>query len=69
MIRHIWKRQPFIVVLFLALSLSSAIAPQIYAATGDEMTRQNAYAMGILLFIILALAIYLFIVILQPEKF
>lgn len=68
-IRQQWKRHPFAVILFLALCLSGAIAPSIYAATGDEVTRQNAYALGILVLITFALAIYLFFVIFQPEKF
>jgi len=45
------------------------IAPAVYAATGDEITRKAAYALGILGLVILGLAIYLFAVILQPERF
>jgi K+-transporting ATPase KdpF subunit len=69
LVRDQWKRNPVPIQLFLLLCLNLAIAPAVYAATGDEITRKAAYALGILGLVILGLAIYLFAVILQPERF
>lgn len=69
LVREQWKRNPLPLQLFLLLCLNLAIAPAVYAATGDEITRKAAYALGILGLVILGLAIYLFAVILQPERF
>ncbi|MDL5056161.1 potassium-transporting ATPase subunit F [Geitlerinema calcuttense] len=41
----------------------------VYAATGDEVTRRAAYALGFLGFVVLGLSIYLWVAILQPERF
>jgi K+-transporting ATPase KdpF subunit len=49
--------------------LNLVIAPAVFAATGDEITRKAAYALGILGIVTLGVAIYLFAVILQPERF
>lgn len=55
--------------LLLALCFNLAIAPAIYAATGEDLTRKAAYALGILVLVTIALSIYLFTVIFQPERF
>ena len=63
------RQQPFAFAIFIALCLNLAIAPIVYASTGESITRQSAYAIGALLLVIVGLSIYLFAVILQPEKF
>lgn len=64
-----WLKNPLATVLFLGLSLNLIIAPAVMAATGAEITRQTAYAIGILYCITVALSVYLFTVIFQPERF
>ena len=64
-----WLKNPLATVLFLSLSLNLIIAPAVMAATGASITRQTAYAIGILYCVTVALSVYLFTVILQPERF
>ncbi|MGV2828765.1 potassium-transporting ATPase subunit F [Myxosarcina sp. GI1(2024)] len=56
-------------VLLLTTSLNLVIAPAVMAASGTEITRQTAYAIGILYCVTLGLSVYLFTVIFQPERF
>ncbi|NJO97348.1 MAG: potassium-transporting ATPase subunit F [Pleurocapsa sp. CRU_1_2] len=56
-------------VLFLTTSLNLIIAPAVMAASGTEITRNTAYAIGILYCVTIALSVYLFTVIFQPERF
>jgi K+-transporting ATPase KdpF subunit len=55
--------------LFLLLCLNLVIAPAMQAATGQEFSRNQAYALGILGLVTVALSIYLFVVMFQPERF
>ena len=55
--------------LFLWLSSNLLLSPMIYAATGQVIARTTAGAIGLLLLVTIAMAIYLLIVILQPERF
>ncbi len=55
--------------LFLLICLNLAIAPAVQASTGTEISRLQAYALGLLGLVTLSLATYLFTVIFQPEKF
>ncbi|HEY9881752.1 MAG TPA: potassium-transporting ATPase subunit F [Leptolyngbyaceae cyanobacterium] len=55
--------------LFLALGLNLAIAPALYATSGETLSRGTAYALGLLGLVVLGLAVYLAAVILQPERF
>lgn len=64
-----WKRNPLPIQLFLLLCLNLLIAPAVDAATGAEITRKAAYALGVLGIVTLGLSIYLFVVIFQPERF
>ena len=64
-----WKRNPLPIGLFLMMCLNLVIAPAVYASAGEAITRKSAWAIGILTLVILGLAIYLFAVILQPERF
>jgi K+-transporting ATPase KdpF subunit len=62
-------RYPLALLIFLSLSLNLIFAPAIHAATGSDTPRTTAYALGILGLVTVALSIYLFVVIFQPEKF
>ena len=55
--------------LFLLLCLNLALAPAVQAATGDVLSRTQAYALGILGLVTTVLSIYLFVVMFQPERF
>lgn len=55
--------------LFFLLSSNLIFAPLIYAATGEEITRKAAWAIGVLILVTIAVAFYLLAVILQPERF
>lgn len=55
--------------LFLLMCLNVALSPAVQAATGIEISRLQAYALGILGLVTLGLSTYLFVVIFQPEKF
>jgi K+-transporting ATPase KdpF subunit len=55
--------------LFLLLCLNLIIAPAMQAATGNEVSRNQAYALGILGIVTVAFSIYLFVVMFQPERF
>lgn len=68
-LREQWKRNPIPIQLFFLLCLNLLIAPAVDAATGAEITRKAAYALGILGIVTVGIAIYLFAVILQPERF
>ena len=64
-----WLKNPIATVLFASMSLNLIFAPAVMAATGASITRQTAYAIGILYCVTVALSVYLFTVILQPERF
>ncbi|MDB9525085.1 K(+)-transporting ATPase subunit F [Oscillatoria sp. CS-180] len=63
------RRQPLAIALFTALCLNLLLAPTVLAATGSALTRGSAYAIGLLLLIMVGLSVYLFAVIFQPERF
>ena len=63
------RRHPVALQLFLLMCLNLVIAPAVYAATGEEITRKAAWAIGILGLVTLGLSVYLFVVIFQPERF
>lgn len=67
-LRSQWQKRPLPLQLFLLLCLNLIIAPAVQAAAGG-VTRGNAYALGLLGLVTLGLAVYLFVVILQPERF
>ena len=62
-------KNPWAIAVFLGMSLNLIFAPTVMAATGATITRQTAYAIGILYCVTVALSIYLFTVIFQPERF
>ncbi|MBO3457986.1 K(+)-transporting ATPase subunit F [Aetokthonos hydrillicola CCALA 1050] len=55
--------------LFIALCLNLIVAPAVLAASGGAISRVNAYAIGLLGLVTVGLAIYLMMVMLQPERF
>jgi len=63
------RRRSLSFKLFLALCLNLVIAPTVLAATGGTISRVNAYAIGLLGLVTVGLAIYLMMVMLQPERF
>ncbi len=64
-----YKPPKFSRIILLGLVLNTAIVPMVYAATDKVMPRGTAFALGLLGLLVLALAIYLVMVIVQPEKF
>lgn len=64
-----WWQQKYPLWIFLGLCLNLIIAPAVLAASNGNLDRVNAYAIGLLGLVTLALAVYLFAVILQPERF
>ncbi len=63
------RRHPVPVKIFLAMCLDLVIAPTVYAASGDEVSRKVAWSLGCLLLLTGGLSIYLFWVIFEPERF
>jgi K+-transporting ATPase KdpF subunit len=63
------KKHLFPLSLFLWLSSNLLLSPMIYAATGQEISRTTAWAIGLLLLVTIVMAIYLLVVIFQPERF
>lgn len=64
-----WQRNPLPIQIFLLLCLNLLLAPAVDAATGAEITRKAAYALGLLGMVIVGLSVYLVVVIFQPERF
>jgi hypothetical protein len=64
-----WRRQKLPMYLFLALCFNLVIAPVVYAASGNEFSRSQAWALGLLGLGTAALSIYLLFVMFVPEKF
>jgi K+-transporting ATPase KdpF subunit len=69
LVKERWSKNPLATIIFVGMSLNFIIAPAVMAASGTEITRQTAYAIGILYCVTLALSVYLFTVIFQPERF
>jgi hypothetical protein len=57
------------IFLFLAICSNLIIAPMVYAATSEQFSRSQAWALGLLGVGVLSLSTYLFVVMFQPEKF
>ncbi|PSB21117.1 potassium-transporting ATPase subunit F [Phormidesmis priestleyi ULC007] len=64
-----WRRQKLPLYLFLGLCFNLVLAPAVFAATGGEFSRTQAYWLAALGLVTIALAIYLFFVMFVPEKF
>jgi K+-transporting ATPase KdpF subunit len=55
--------------ILLASLLNLLLAPIVQSATNNTVTRQQSFTLGLLILGTIALSIYLFVVIFQPEKF
>ena len=64
-----WRKQKWPLYLFLAIAANLLLAPAVYATSTHALTRGQAWALGILGLGTVALSIYIFVVIFQPEKF
>jgi K+-transporting ATPase KdpF subunit len=64
-----WRRQKLPLVIFVGMCLNLLIAPAVYAAARGRLEPYSAWALGILGLVTLALVIYLFVVVFQPERF
>ena len=64
-----WRRQKLPLYLFLAMCLNLVVAPVVYAASEGGFSRVQAWAIGLLGLVTVALSIYLFFVMFQPERF
>lgn len=64
-----WRRQKLPMYLFLALCFNLVIAPVVYAVSGNEFSRSQAWPLGLLGLGTAALSVYLFFVMFVPEKF
>lgn len=64
-----WRKQKLPLYLFLAMCFNVAIAPIVYAATNEQLSRTQAWALGLLGLVAVGLSIYLFFVMFVPEKF
>jgi K+-transporting ATPase KdpF subunit len=64
-----WRRQKLPMSLFIALCFNLLMAPIVLAASGNAFSREQAWAIGLLGLVTLALSIYLFFVMFVPEKF
>lgn len=64
-----WRRQKLPLYLFLGLCFNLILAPAVFAATGGDLSRTQAYWLGALVLLTIALAIYLFLVMFVPERF
>ncbi|MBD2214134.1 potassium-transporting ATPase subunit F [Calothrix sp. FACHB-156] len=64
-----WRKQKLPLYIFLGMCFNLVVAPVVYAATGEEFSRTQAWALGLLGLVTLSLSIYLFFVMFVPEKF
>ena len=55
--------------IFLLMCFNVLLAPAVQAATPGETTRWQVYTISLLGLATVALCVYLFVVIFQPEKF
>ncbi len=68
---EIWstsKKQKLPLYLFIAMCLNLVVAPLVLAAD-QQFSRTQAWALGLLGIVTVALCIYLFFVMFVPEKF
>jgi K+-transporting ATPase KdpF subunit len=66
---HVWRSRKYPTYLSLALCFNLVLAPLVMAATSNTYSTSQAYALGILGLGTVALSIYLFVVMFQPERF
>ncbi len=61
-----WRRQKLPLYLFLAMCFNLVVAPLVYAATGEQLSRSQSWGLGLLGMVTLGLSIYLFFVMFVP---
>ncbi|KAB8321037.1 potassium-transporting ATPase subunit F [Tolypothrix campylonemoides VB511288] len=64
-----WRSQKLPLTIFVALCLNLLVAPIVYAAADGTLERRSAWAIGVLGLVTLAVIVYLFVVVFQPERF
>lgn len=64
-----WRRHKLPLYLFLGICFNLVVAPIVYATTTNELSRSQAWSLGLLGLGTVALSIYLFFVMFVPEKF
>ncbi|MDF5709196.1 MAG: potassium-transporting ATPase subunit F [Nostoc sp. S4] len=64
-----WRKQKLPLYLFLAMCFNLVVAPVVYAATSEQLTRSQAWGVGLLGLVTVGISIYLFFVMFVPEKF
>ncbi|MBH8563314.1 potassium-transporting ATPase subunit F [Nostoc sp. CENA67] len=64
-----WRKQKLPLYMFLAMCFNLVVAPVVYAATGEQFSHFQAWALGLLGLVTLSLSTYLFFVMFVPEKF
>ncbi|MBL1202864.1 MAG: K(+)-transporting ATPase subunit F [Nostoc sp. ZfuVER08] len=64
-----WQRQKLPLYLFLAMCFNLVVAPVVYAATSEQLSKSQAWGVGLLGVVTVGLSIYLFFVMFVPEKF
>ena len=65
----LWQRHPIPVQLFLVMCFNLIIAPAVYAAANEGLTKKAAWGLSLLGLAVIGLAVYLIVVIVQPERF
>jgi hypothetical protein len=64
-----WYRQKLPLYLFIGLCCNLVLAPAVFAATGGDLSKVQAYWLAGLGLVTVCLSIYLFFVMFIPEKF
>jgi K+-transporting ATPase KdpF subunit len=64
-----WQQQKLPLYIFLVLCFNLVLAPAVFAATGGDLSKVQAYWLAGLGLVTVALSIYLFFVMFVPEKF
>lgn len=64
-----WQQHKLPRYLFLGLCFNLVLAPAVFAATGGDLSKVQAYWLAGLGLVTVALSIYLFFVMFVPEKF
>ena len=64
-----WRRKKAPTYLFLAICFNLVLAPIVYAASDNAMSKTQSWSLGLLGLGVVALSAYLFTVMFAPERF
>jgi hypothetical protein len=64
-----WHKQKLPLYLFLAMCFNLVVAPLVYAASGEQLSRSQSWGLGLLGLVTLGLSFFLLFVMFVPEKF